>query len=82
MAFHLEACRTHLADAGQTAFHVIDLTASLAMEVVVMIQVGSFVARGLPGHINGNDVAFLDQTLKSTIDGGDAQARNVGLGFG
>lgn len=82
MTADLEAGGTHLADTGQAALYVVNLAARLAMEMMMVRQVGRFVTSRLAGHINRLDVAFFDQAFEGPVDRGNAQTGNIGLSFG
>ena len=58
-----------------------DLVAGPAMEMVVVLLAGDFVAGGLAGKVDGDEPALFDQSLDVAVNGGDAEAGNYFRGL-
>ncbi len=72
-----EARRQERFDVNGATGDLKNLTAFLAMEVVVVVFACDFIARGFAWEINCGKPAFLDQGLDISINGGDADALGV-----
>jgi hypothetical protein len=59
----------------QAALQVENPVAGGAMEVVVVVQAGFFVARGLAGQFHDPQGLFRHEVVQRAVDGGDAELR-------
>ena len=57
---------------------LVDLSARVAGEVMMVVAARLLEARGLVGQVHGADVAPLDQGVQVAVDGGEAEAKVVG----
>jgi hypothetical protein len=57
-----------------------DALAVAAGEMVVVLFAGDFVAGGLAGKFNRGEPAFFEEGFDVAVNGGDADALDVGLG--
>jgi hypothetical protein len=69
-----ESSRDHLPKIAGTHFQLEHLPAGVAVEVVMMLFAGPFIAGRLSGKVNRDQPAFLDKGLEVAIDGGDADS--------
>ena len=72
-----EAGRQERFDVNGATWDFKNLAAILAMEVVVVVFTGDFIARMLAWEVYRREPSFLDQGLDISIDGRNANA--VGL---
>ena len=63
MAVHLKAGRAHLSDSRQTTVDIVDLATGLAVEVVMVGQIGRLVTGRLSGHVDHLEMTFFDQAF-------------------
>jgi len=77
-----EAGREEGVDAGGAALDIEDAVAASAVEVMVVVFGGleAFVAWGLAGDVDGDDLLGLDEALEVAVDGGDAEVGDVAPG--
>lgn len=67
--------------AEEAAVEVEHPVAVEAVEVVVVLEAGAFVARGLSGELDGAEDVGVDEVLESAVDGGHAEVRDAGTGL-
>ena len=71
MGRHGEAGRPHLLHIPRTAVNIVNLVARVALEMVVMLQVGQFVPSSGPGDLHDLEGPTFHQTFQVAIDGRD-----------
>ena len=81
MVFHVEALGDEGGEVIGAAFHFEHTTAEATVKVVMMMLTRSLVALGFAGHIDGGKDAFIDKSVKGTIDGGESEVRHGVLGL-
>ena len=80
VTFELEACGDRRIDADRATVDFKDLFAGAATEVVMVALADEFVAGGFAAHLDGDEGTGFDQGVEVAIDGGDAEAGDVGAG--
>ena len=76
MAAQPELRRQKFAQIVQTAGHVKNARAFLALEMVVVALAGSFVPGRLSGNLDCFDLAGIQERANGSIDRRDPQSRN------
>lgn len=76
MVGDLESGRGEFLESLDALVQVEDITALLAMEMMMVALVGSLVARGLSGDLHATDLALLLKILQRAVDGGDPKGGN------
>lgn len=80
VTFELEACGHGRIDDDRAALDFENLFAGAATEVVMVALADEFVASGFAAEVDGDQLAGFDQGVEMAIDGGDAEAGDVGSG--
>lgn len=73
MRSDLKTLRDHVAEAPHAAVQFIDLTAAIALKVVMVALAGEFIARGLARQLHRHQPTVFEQRFDVAIDRGDAQ---------
>lgn len=73
VGFRQESGGSEILEAAGAIFHVEHTVAPSAVEVMVVLLVGNFVATHGAGELDGPQPPFVDQGADSPIDGGDPQ---------
>lgn len=76
MVGDLESRRSEFLESLDTLVQIEDISALLAMEVVVMALVRALVAGGLSGDLHATDLPLLLKILQRTVDGSDSKGGN------
>ena len=80
VTFEEEALGDRRVGVDRAAFDFKDLFAGAATEVVMVALADEFVAGGFAAQVDGDQRAGSDQGAQVAIDGGDAEAGDVGAG--
>lgn len=81
MSIHREARRGELLHVPRAGMYVEDPAAIVAMEMMVVLVAGKFVAWRLARQLDKQDIPSLQQLFDVAVDRGEAEGRHVALGL-
>ena len=71
MGRHGKSGRPHLLHVSRAAVNIVNLVAGVALEMVMMLQVGQLIPSSGPGNLHDLQGPTFNQTFEVAIDGRD-----------